>query len=92
MKKTIRLNLSETASEKLTKLSQQLGISRDEFATICFEFVDIKSKGIAAAAGKIKERKVKEVFDKKDLSQHLNQLSVVQVELLLNKAAQRKKN
>lgn len=92
MKKQVSLHLSKKASDKLTQLSNQLGISCDEFATLCFEYVDVKHQGIVAAAEKIREKKSKATANKKNLSQHLKQLSTEQVELLLSKAAQKKKN
>jgi hypothetical protein len=92
VKKSIQLQLSNKAFDNLKKLSKQLGISCDEFATLCFEYVDIKHRGIADAAKKITDKNKKEALDKKDLSQHLQQLSAEQIELLLNKAAQKKKN
>lgn len=92
MNKQVNLSLSEKASERLTKLSRQLGISHDEFATICFEYVDMKHQGIIAEAEKIRLSRSKPKLNKKNLSKHLNQLSAEQVELLLNKAAQKKKS
>lgn len=92
MKKTVHLQLSKKASDNLNQLSRQLGISGDEFATLCFEYVDIKHRGIIDAAKKIRDKKKAESVDKKNLSQHLNRLSSDQIELLLDKAAQKKKN
>ena len=92
MKKSIQLQLSNKAFDNLKKLSKQLGISCDEFATLCFEYVDIKHQKMIEAAEKIKNIKKSEFLDKKNLSQHLNQLSADQIELLLNKASQKKKN
>ncbi|MCW8931460.1 MAG: hypothetical protein OQL19_14625 [Gammaproteobacteria bacterium] len=90
--KNTQLNLSEKAVVNLATLSQELGISRDDFATLCFEYVDIKHQGIVNAARKIRDKKSKKTINKKNLSQHLKQLSAEQVELLLNKAAQKKKS
>lgn len=92
MKKQVSLNLSNKAFDKLSILSKRLGLTRDEFASLCFEYVDAKHQGIVIAAAKMRERKKKPVINKKDLSQHLNELSAEQVELLLNKAAQKKKS
>jgi len=80
--------------QKLNQLSRQLGISRNEFATICFEYVDAQHPGIQRAAQLIKDKKLKnntKKVDKKDLSKHLNKLSPDQVALLLSKAKQKNK-
>jgi len=92
VKKTVHLQLSNKASDNLNRLSKKLGISCDEFATLCFEYVDIKHHGITEAARKITDKKKNESQDNRNLSQHLQQLSTEQIELLLNKAAQKKKN
>lgn len=92
MKKQVNLQLSNKASEQLIRLSKQLGISCDEFATLCFEYIDVKHQGIITAAEKIRQKKSKAAINKKNLSQHLKQLSAEQVALLLSKAAQQKKN
>ncbi len=92
MGKKVSLHLSDRAFEKLTQFSQELGLSRDEFATLCFEYVDIKHRGIVTAARKLKQRKSNSTVNKKNLSKHLEQLSTEQIELLLKKAAQKKKN
>lgn len=92
MKKSIQLKISAKALDNLKKMSKELAISPDDFASLCFEYVDNKHHGIVEAARKIKEIRKKESQTKKNLSQHLNQLSADQIELLLNKAAQKKKN
>ncbi|MCU7938869.1 MAG: hypothetical protein KZQ64_00375 [gamma proteobacterium symbiont of Bathyaustriella thionipta] len=92
MKKFIQLQISNKAYDNLKKMSKELGIHSNDFASLCFEYVDIKHRGITEAARKIRDLKNKESFDKKNLSQHLKQLSAEQIELLLNKAAQKKKN
>jgi len=92
VKKTVHLQLSNKASDNLNQLSKKLGISCDEFATLCFEYVDIKHRGITDAARKITDKKKNESRGNRNLSQHLQQLSAEQIELLLNKAAQKKKN
>lgn len=88
----MNLQLSDIASEKLSQLSQQLELSPDEFASLCFEYVDIKHRGIQAAADKLKQSKEKTIVNKTNLDQHLQQLSPEQVELLLMKAAQKRKS
>ncbi len=92
MKTQVTLKLSKHAFDKLTRLSKQLDLSCDEFATLCFEYVDVKHQGIVAAAKKINAEKNKVKVNKKNLSQHLNQLSAEQVELLLSKAAKKIKS
>ncbi len=92
MKTQVTLNLSQKAFDALTRKAKQLGVTCDEFATLCFEYVDIRHQGIAAAAGKIKAEKSKLNVNKKNLSQHLSQLSSEQVELLISKAAQKIKS
>lgn len=90
MKKTTSLYLSDKALKNLTSMSRKLGLSRDEFASLCLEYVDGKHQGIVAAAKKVRQKK--EAVNKKNLSQHLQQLTAEQVELLLTKAAEKKKN
>lgn len=90
--KKVSLQLSDQAFEKLTQFSKQLALSADEFATICFEYVDIKHQGIKTAADKIKRRKKPPAIDKQNLERHLKQLTAEQIDLLLTKAAQKKKN
>ena len=92
MKKQISLNLSGKAFDRLSKLSKLLGLTRDELASLCLEYVDVKHQGIVAAATKMKRRNKKKRIHKKDLSQHLNELSAEQVELLLSKADKKKKS
>ncbi len=92
MKTQVTLNLSKHAFDKLTRLSEQLDLSCDEFATLCFEYVDVKHQGIVTAARKINAEKNKVKVNKKNLSQHLNQLSAEQVELLISKAAKKIKS
>lgn len=92
MVKKVSLHLSDRAFEQLTQFSQELGLSRDEFATLCFEYVDTKHRGILTAARKLKQRKSNSTVNKKNLSKHLEQLSTEQIQLLLKKAAQKKKN
>lgn len=92
MKKTVHLQLSNKASDNLNRLSKKLGVSCDEFATLCFEYVDITHRGITDAARKIADKKINKSQDSKNLSHHLQQLSAEQIELLLNKAAQKNKN
>ncbi len=90
----VSLQISDKAYEKLSYCSEQLGLSPDQFATICLEYVDIKHQGIVAAASKY-QRVTKTgtpAIDKKSLDQHLQKLSEEQVELLLLKAAQKRKN
>jgi len=92
MGKEITLLLSDKAAENLKNLSKTLNISHNEFASLCFEYVDIKHQGISAAAAKIKQKKDSPKVAKKDLSKHLKKLSAEQIELLLRKAAQKNKN
>jgi DNA-binding MarR family transcriptional regulator len=92
VKKQVNLQLSGKASARVAKLSKQLGLSCDDFASLCFEYVDIKHQGIVCAANKLREQKAQSAIHKKDLSKHLKQLSASQIELLLMKATQKKKN
>lgn len=90
----VSLQLSDRAYENLSRYSEQLGLSHAQFASACLEYVDIKHKGILAAVRKfqaIAKASPPEV-DKKDLEQHLQNLSEEQVELLLLKAAQKRKS
>lgn len=91
MVKKVSLELSDKAYKKLLQSSKQLELTVDEFATICFEYVEAKHKGIKAAADRLKQRS-KPAVNKQNLDQHLQQLSDEQIELLLTKAAQKKKN
>ncbi len=88
----VSLQISDKAYEKLSSCSEQLGLSPNQFASICFEYVDISHKGILAAARKFQAISRKTVMDKKDLEKHLQNLSDEQVELLLLKAAQKRKS
>ena len=90
----IDLQISDKAYEKLSSYSEQLGLSPNQFASICFEYVDISHKGILAAARKFQaiSSPQKPARDKNDLEKHLQNLSDEQVELLLLKAAQKRKN
>ncbi len=92
VKKQVNLQLSKKASARLVQLSKQLGLSCDEFASLCFEYVDIKHQGIVHAANKLRAQKEQSAIHKKDLSKHLKQLSASQIELLLMKATQKKKS
>jgi len=88
----VTLSLSDKASENLIKWSKTLGLTQNEFASLCFETVNIKHQGIVLAAKKIKEEKKSRNIRKQDLSQHLQQLSAKQIEVLLQKAANKRKN
>jgi len=90
--KKVNLQLTDKAFEKLTQYSKQLTLSADEFASLCFEYIDIKHQGITAAANQLKQRKKPPTINKQNLEHHLKQLSSEQIELLLTKAAQKKKN
>ncbi len=90
MKKQTSLYLSDRAVDKLTSLSRELGLSRDDFASLCLEYVDVSHQGIVTAAEKIRVKK--ERASKKNLSQHISQLSAEQIELLISKAAEKNKN
>ena len=92
MKKSVYLQLSDKASDNLIQLSKKLGVSHDEFATLCFEHVDIKQREIIDAAKKIRDLRNSESCHEKNLSQYLQQLSAEQIKLLLNEAAKKKKN
>ena len=91
MVKKVSLQLSDKAFAKLTQLSKRLGLSADEFATICLEYVDIKHQGIKTAANTLKQKKTSAI-NKQNLEQHLKQLSAEQIALLLSKAAKKSKN
>ncbi len=90
----VSLQISDKAYEKLSTCSEQLGLSPNQFASICFEYVDISHKGILAAARKFQaiSSPQKPARDKNDLEKHLQNLSDEQVELLLLKAAQKSKS
>lgn len=92
MVKKVSLQLSDKAFEKLMQSSKQLALSADEFATICLEYVDIKHQGIKAAAERIKQRTKPPEINKQNLEKHLKQLTSEQIELLLTRAAQKRKN
>jgi len=42
----VTLSLSDKASENLIKWSKTLGLTQNEFASLCFETVNIKHQGI----------------------------------------------
>jgi hypothetical protein len=90
MAKKITLKLSDKASDNLETLSKALNITVDEFASVCFEYVDIKHQGIVAAVQRLIQSKQPEI-NKENLNEHLKKLSADQIELLLQKAAQKRK-
>ena len=92
MVKKVSLQLSDKAFKKLNQFSERLGISPDEFASLCFEYVDVKHQGIKAAAKKMKQANFRSSINKDNLNQHLKDLSSEQIELLLAKAALKKKS
>jgi len=92
VKKSVQLQLSARAAANLQQLSRQLGISCDEFATLCFEYVDINHQGIVNAAQALRTKSAPLAPENKNLSQHLQKLSAQQIALLLAKAAQKQKN
>ena len=92
MVKKITLELSDRASDKLEGLSRQLELSVDDFASLCFEYVDAGHQGIQAAARKLKQDRMRASINKRNLNEHLQELSSEQIDLLLVKAAQKRKN